>query len=173
MTHATPVTPVTPAMPDSHPGPADTRVDRVVQLYESLVPEDLAPGGRLGRVYHPQARFKDPFNEVQGLPALQAIFGHMFQTLQAPRFTVRSRVAQGDEAFLTWDFHFRRRGSGGGGGGGGGAAEWCIHGASHLQFGADGRVQSHRDYWDAAEELYEKLPLIGALMRWLKRRAGG
>ena len=28
----------------------------------------------------------------------------------------------------------------------------------------------HRDYWDAAEELYEKLPLLGALMRWLKRR---
>jgi steroid delta-isomerase len=28
----------------------------------------------------------------------------------------------------------------------------------------------HRDYWDAAEELYEKLP-AGRLMRWLKRRA--
>jgi steroid delta-isomerase len=33
----------------------------------------------------------------------------------------------------------------------------------------------HRDYWDAAEELYEKLPVLGALMRWLKqaRRANG
>ena len=29
----------------------------------------------------------------------------------------------------------------------------------------------HRDYWDAAEELYEKLPLLGALMRWLKSAA--
>ena len=28
-----------------------------------------------------------------------------------------------------------------------------------------------RDYWDAAEELYEKLPIVGTLMRWLKRRA--
>ena len=28
----------------------------------------------------------------------------------------------------------------------------------------------HRDYWDAAEELYEKLPILGGLMRWLKRR---
>jgi steroid Delta-isomerase len=33
-------------------------------------------------------------------------------------------------------------------------------------------VVFHRDYWDAAEELYEKLPVIGALMRWLKKRAG-
>ena len=44
-----------------------------------------------------------------------------------------------------------------------------IHGATHLCFAADGRVNSHRDYWDAAGELYEKLPLIGVLMRFLRR----
>jgi len=44
-------------------------------------------------------------------------------------------------------------------------------GASHLLLDADGRITSHRDYWDAAEELYEKLPVLGALMRILKRRA--
>ena len=45
-----------------------------------------------------------------------------------------------------------------------------VRGASHLRFATDGRIALHRDYWDAAEELYEKLPLLGALMRWLKRR---
>jgi hypothetical protein len=44
-------------------------------------------------------------------------------------------------------------------------------GASHLVFDAASKVQIHRDYWDAAEELYEKLPWVGSLMRWLKRRA--
>jgi hypothetical protein len=34
-------------------------------------------------------------------------------------------------------------------------------------------VAYHRDYWDAAEELYEKLPVLGGLMRFLKRRAAG
>ena len=43
--------------------------------------------------------------------------------------------------------------------------------ASHMRFAADGRVVYHRDYWDAAEELYEKLPVLGPLMRWLKRQA--
>ena len=46
-----------------------------------------------------------------------------------------------------------------------------ILGASQLVFDAQGRVVLHRDYWDAAEELYEKLPVVGSLMRWLKRRA--
>jgi len=37
---------------------------------------------------------------------------------------------------------------------------------------ADGRgkVVAHRDYWDAAEELYAKLPLLGPLVRLLGRR---
>jgi len=140
---------------------ADARVARVVALYETLVPADL-PG--LRGVYADDARFKDPFNQVQGVAAIARIFGHMFGTLDGPRFRVIDIVADGDALFLSWDFNFRTRGTG--------AATMCIHGASHLRFDSQGRVAMHRDYWDAAEELYEKLPLLGVLMRWLKRRAG-
>ncbi len=152
-------------MSEPMPAPArhaDPRVQRVVALFERLQPDDLP---RLADTYHEQARFKDPFNEVQGVAPITAIFGHMFAQLDGPRFTVRDIVAEGDQAFLTWDFDFRTRGAG--------ARAMRIHGASRLRFGPDGRVMLHRDYWDAAEELYEKLPLIGALMRWLKRRAAG
>ena len=31
-------------------------------------------------------------------------------------------------------------------------------------------VIEHRDYWDAVEELLQKLPLIGTPIRWLCRR---
>ncbi len=140
-----------------HPDP---RVQRVIALFEGLTPADLP---RLGDVYQTQAYFKDPFNEVQGLPAITGVFEHMFTKLDLPRFVVITIVAAGDDAFLTWDFHCHTRGMG--------AGDLCIRGASHLRFGPDGRVQTHRDYWDAAEELYEKLPLLGALMRWLKKRA--
>lgn len=142
------------------PRHADARVQAVVALFESLSPADLPA---LRGVYAEQARFKDPFNAVQGLPAIARIFEHMFRQVDAPKFTVQAIVAAGDDAFLTWDFHFATRGSG--------ARSLCIHGASHLCFDAGGRVAMHRDYWDAAEELYEKLPLLGSLMRWLKRRA--
>jgi hypothetical protein len=64
---------------------------------------------------------------------------------------------------MTWVFLFRQARLG--------PTEQCIHGCTHFHFGADGRVTRHRDYWDAAEELYEKLPLVGALMRLLRRRA--
>jgi hypothetical protein len=57
--------------------------------------------------------------------------------------------------------HFRRKG---------GSSASQIHGSTHLRFAADGRVGLHRDYWDPARELYEAVPLLGALMRWLRRK---
>ncbi len=138
----------------------DARVARVVALYETLAPADLPA---LRGVYADDARFKDPFNQVQGVAAIARIFSHMFRTLDAPRFQVVDIVADGDALFLTWDFTFRTRGAG--------AATMAIHGASHIRFNAAGQVALHRDYWDAAEELYEKLPVLGVLMRWLKKRA--
>jgi steroid Delta-isomerase len=138
---------------------SDPRLARVVHFFEHLAVADLE---RLHEVYGDGVRFKDPFNEVQGLPALRRVFDHMFQTLDAPTFRVLTRLCDGDQAFLTWDFSCRRRGSPG--------APLRIHGGSHLVFGADGRVDLHRDYWDASEELYERLPGLGSLMRWLKRR---
>ena len=136
-------------------------MDAVVQWFEQLTPLSVQD---LSRYYAAHARFKDPFNDVTGVPAIEAIFVHMFEALIAPRFVVTGRVAQGAQCFLTWEFRFGFRNFHQG-------REQVILGASHLVFDAAGKVQLHRDYWDAAEELYEKLPLVGGLMRWLKRRA--
>jgi ketosteroid isomerase-like protein len=139
----------------------DPRVARVVAFFESLTADDVR---RIGEFYRDDARFKDPFNEVQGSAEIARVFNHMYVALASPRFVVNDIVAEGDRCFLTWDFLFRfKRFSNN--------VEQCVRGGSHLVFAADGRIALHRDYWDAAEELYEKLPGVGALMRWLKHRA--
>jgi ketosteroid isomerase-like protein len=138
----------------------DPRVQRIVERFEELQPADVE---RLAEIYTADARFKDPFNEVQGLAAIQQIFRHMFVALEGPRFVIRDVVVDGDQCFLSWDFLFRMRRFR--------RDAQCIRGGTHLRLAADGRIAEHRDYWDAAEELYEKLPAVGTLMRWLKRRA--
>lgn len=137
----------------------DPRVSRIVGFYEQLAPETLP---LLASVYTEDAAFKDPFNEVRGIAAIRAIFEHMYRTLDEPHFVVHERVLQGRQCFLTWDFRFRLKRSG---------TPLTVRGATHLRLSADGRIEDHRDYWDVAEELYEKLPVLGALMRWLRRRA--
>jgi len=134
---------------------------RLAAFFEALTPQSVA---EVRTLYAPDARFKDPFNDVRGVPAIEHIFAHMFESLEQPRFVVTQSVVQGMQCFMTWEFHFafQRFAKG---------EQQIILGATHLEFSADGRVTLHRDYWDAAEELYEKLPLVGGLMRWLKRRA--
>ncbi|MCA0211969.1 MAG: nuclear transport factor 2 family protein [Proteobacteria bacterium] len=136
-------------------------VARIEGFFAALGPLDLA---RLSDFYTPDAYFKDPFNEVRGVPAIEGIFRHMFDALQAPRFVITSRLVDGDQCFLVWEFRFAFRNFHK-------EVEQVVHGGSHLLLSPDGRIRSHRDYWDAAEELYEKLPVVGGLMRWLKRRA--
>ena len=35
---------------------------------------------------------------------------------------------------------------------------------------ADGKVERHRDYFDAGALLYQHVPLLGSAIRWLQRR---
>ena len=136
-------------------------VQQLVQFFEQLKPQDLP---RLPELYAADARFKDPFNDVQGLAAIERIFAHMFDALDSPHFIVTERIEQGQQCFLVWDFRFRFRRFD--------TQSWqTVRGGTHLVFNGQGLVTLHRDYWDAAEELYEKLPVVGGLMRWLKRRA--
>lgn len=149
-----------PDLPAPVPPASVAGLARVTTFFESLSVQSLP---HLADIYSPGAFFKDPFNDVQGLPAIRTIFSHMFVQVTDPRFVVTTHMAQGQEAFLTWEFLFRMKRFS--------REVQCIRGATHFRFDADGLVTLHRDYWDAAEELYEKLPLLGSVMRALKRAA--
>ena len=143
-----------------NPPPSDPRLARAVAWFESLTRDRVAT---LGDIYAENISFRDPFNDVRGLAAVERIYLEMYDRLDDPRFVCTETVVDERGALLMWDLLFRfrqyRR-----------AIPQKIHGATHLKFDAAGKIVYHRDYWDAADELYTKLPVIGALMRWLKRR---
>lgn len=139
---------------------SEAELNRLVNYFQSLSPATVTD---MSHVYTEDAYFRDPFNEVTGIEPIKHIFGEMFVRLHGPRFVITEKIVQENSAILIWDFDFRikslkpniaRR----------------IHGLSHVRFAADGRVNYHRDYWDAAGELYEQFPVIGSVMRWLKKR---
>jgi steroid delta-isomerase len=141
------------------PGMNHSAIDSLVAFYENISPESIA---EFDRHYAEDACFKDPFNEVRGLPAIRRIFTHMFSQVAEPRFSIIDRVVDETGALLVWEFNYR--------------VTWWgrsrthnIRGATHLRFNAEGKVIWHRDYWDAAEELYAKLPLIGWLLRGIAK----
>ncbi|MRW88596.1 nuclear transport factor 2 family protein [Duganella sp. FT80W] len=133
-----------------------TQLDRLLDWYATLTPHSVP---RAAEFYAADAHFRDPFNDVRGVAAIETIFRHMFATTESPRFIIDERVVQDGAAFVTWRFQFALRGS-----------PFEIVGGTHFRFNDAGLVTLHRDYWDAAEELLQKLPLVGAPLRWLRRR---
>jgi len=114
-------------------------LQRLVELYEQLTPACLS---RLNICYAPHVPFKAPFNEVRGQDGIRQIFAHMFTIVDVPRFIVTEQLAQGQRAFLAWEFHFRMR-------------RWrksvpqCIRGGTFLRLNAQGLVLDHRNYWNS------------------------
>lgn len=133
-----------------------SQLKHLLHWYSTLSPASLKEAARF---YQHNACFKDPFNEANGIPAIQAIFEHMFKTTENPRFIIGEVIEQGQQAFVTWVFEFKLKGK-----------NYTIVGGSHLQFDETGLVTLHRDYWDAAEELLQKLPVVGGPIRWLRRQ---
>ena len=125
-------------------------IDPLVDFFESVSPESLP---RIADLYAAGARFKDPFNDVQGVPAIEHIFRHMFTQVEAPRFVVSERIVQGDSAMLAWTFEFGVRV-------GKTVRPQVVNGVTHFKFDTAGKVGLHRDYWDTGEELYMKLPVL-------------
>lgn len=97
MTHL-PDLPHLPGVPDAQAAAA-----RLAQLYEQLTPARLA---QLDDYYAPDARFKDPFNDVQGVPAIRAIFAHMLRAWSSRALSSPSTWRRGSRPFCSGSFTF-------------------------------------------------------------------
>lgn len=144
--------------------PEDIRaagLEAYVALLEGLTPETLP---ELRRVTAPDVRFKDPFHDVQGRGAMLAVFERMFHDVQDLQFTVHGNCMAdgGSTAMLRWTLTGRLRALGG--------RDWSVDGMSEVHLDTQGMVSVHVDYWDAASALYERLPVIGPILRAIRRR---
>ena len=133
--------------------------EKISHFFESLHQETSVDGFKA--IYADAVVFKDPFNEVKGVEAVHKIFAHMYENLDNPRFVITEYIGTQDTAYVKWDFIFRFKGE---------KEENSFEGVSRLEMNADDRVISHTDFWDAAEHMYEHLPLLGSLLRFVKRK---
>ena len=117
----------------------------------------------LGELYSLDAVFCDPLHEVRGLHNLQAYFAQLYSNVSELAFDFYGfdQVSEG-QGYLRWTMSYRHPRLAGG-------QLIRVEGCSHLQW-SDGKVNRHRDYFDAGALLYEQLPLLRTAIRWLKRR---
>jgi steroid Delta-isomerase len=129
------------------------RVAEYLAYWQNLTPKNI---GALRDIAAPDFRFVDPFNDHTGYAAVEAMLEKMFTHLPNAKFTVKDTATSGQVVYVRWHFFAR--------------AGWEVEGMSEVHFGPDGRATLHLDHWDAASQFYERLPLLGAVLRAIKRR---
>ncbi len=137
---------------------SDAVVADYIAFFENLTPESL---NRFEEIFTGDARFQDPFNDAQGVAAVRRVFEKMFDDVDDHKFEVQSHAVKGNSAYLSWEFTITPKGK---------QKVWLIEGMSRIDFRDDGKVTAHIDYYDAAGQIYEKFPVIGAVLRFMRRR---
>lgn len=113
--------------------------------------------------YSPDVEFIDPFHRVAGREALRAYYAKMYANVQEIRWSFRGETAGADELVLYWTMTYRHPRLAGG-------RPVSLEGCTRLVYGDDGRIRLHRDYFDAGALLYEHVPLLGRVVRFIRER---
>jgi len=115
----------------------------------------------LDQIYSPQVSFRDPVHALQGLPALKAYYARLYTGVVSCRFDFEDEVIADGRCVLVWTMQFEH-------------ASFCrgqqlsLRGVSHLKF--SDKVWLHEDFFDMGAFIYERIPLLGGVVRAIKRR---
>jgi len=138
--------------------PVEQALGAYIRFYQELRPETVS---RLDRLVVPDVHFKDPFNDFRSRDRMKQVFAAMFHRVEQPRFIIRDHAISQQMTYLRWGLSFRTPSS---------PRPTTIEGMSEVKFDMAGQVTSHIDHWDAAEQFYERLPVLGWVLRQIKAR---
>lgn len=114
------------------------------------------------RIYAENVHFIDPLHEIRGREALRDYYGRMYANVASCEFEFIDELHNGNSASLVWIMRMRHKNF---------RPDETLElpGMSFLRF-EGGRVVLHRDSFDLGAMLYERVPVVGAAVRYIKGR---
>lgn len=131
-----------------------------VDIYQRLSTNNLS---LLEKVYHENITFIDPLHYVEGFDALTHYFTGLYEQLSQCDFVINNVLIQNNEAAIYWTMTYQHRTLNKG-------KSVTVSGHSHIK-GSQDKVFFHRDYLDVGAMLYEQLPVVGRVIKWIKHKA--
>lgn len=139
--------------------------ERSARIRESF--NSYRPGREeiLSRLYHPDIHFIDPLGETRGLAGVTEHYQNIYQNVQMIRFEFANEAVHGNRHLCTWKMFLVTPKLNAG-------REIELAGVSDILFDELlNLVIYHRDYYDLGAMLYEHIPLVGSVIKTIKRKA--
>jgi len=129
------------------------------RVYKGLGKNNL---NQLGLIYSDNVHFIDALHSLQGLARLSDYFAHLYGNIIFCEFTIEDVIEGQGQACVIWTMKYAHPKINN-------AKPISVNGTSHLKF--DSKIYYHRDFADMGQMLYEHLPLLGGVIRTVKKRA--
>lgn len=136
----------------------------VVHFFNALNPETM---DLVDVFYDSGATFIDPIGRHTGIVEIRKYYEGIYGPVTEISFNFGEPIEQGERLAMSWTMKFRSSKLKGG-------KELSVDGLSVFRFDPKlGKVTYHRDYFDVAEMVYEHVPVVGATIRYIKKRLKG
>jgi steroid delta-isomerase len=129
--------------------------DKFINLLKNYGADELQS---LGTIYSNDVQYEDPINKGKNLTHLKLILEDLLKVFKGVRFESIHSAHTDEFAFVSWKMRYKFRNK-----------TYEIDGVSRLRFNGSGKITEHKDYWDASFPLYGTFPIIGSIMKLIKK----
>lgn len=115
------------------------------------------------RVYAPDAFLNDTLKTLHGAPAIREYFIKTAQGLESMTVVFDDVAVSGRNYYFRWTMDTRMKHL---------ARGRTIRtiGVTMVRFDPEGRVVIHQDFWDSAQGVWDHVPVLGMVIRWIQSR---
>ena len=141
----------------------DEFLSKFLKLYQNFTIEDI---DKLDQIYHPDILFVDPLHEIKGLTSLKDYFQTMYRQMEFGSFEYHRTLNSDNQLVVEWTMNFSHKQIKSG-------AEINFEGISRLILSDQLplTIVEHRDYYDVGQMVYEHIPLLGSVIRFIKTKS--
>jgi len=135
----------------------NTIVEKFKSLYNELNASNIS---LVETLYDDNVTFIDPFHEIHGLTKLSNYFAELYKNVQDCEFEFGETYSKTSSALIVWNMKFRHRS----------LSKDIIEVPGSTQIRFDEKIYFHRDYFDAGKMVYENIPVVGSVIKYIKRQ---
>lgn len=133
-------------------------IDSFQQVYKELNSGNIES---VNMIYDDNVTFIDPFHEIRGLKTLREYFNELYKNVISCEFSFGEVYMKHNSAMIIWNMVVKHRTL---------SRNKPIEVSGSTQIRFDDKIYFHRDYFDAGQMVYESVPLVGPVIKYIKQK---
>lgn len=120
--------------------------------------------GLVDEFYDENIVFRDPLVEINNRKQMKNYYANMYKNVESVAWSFSDEISDKDNCVLAWKMTLLAKNFNGN-------KPLVVDGVSVIKFGGkEGKAIYHRDYFDLGAFVYEGLPVLGSMVRFVKKK---